>query len=320
MQAVVIHRHGPPEVLEFITDYPLPTRAGRVLVRLRSSSVNPSDAGICEGFMGGPLKFPKILGGDLAGIVEEADASSKFKKGDAVAALAPGYYTDTQEGTYAQYAAVEEDHLARLPEGVSVDTAGGVPLVALTAWQALMAASPHQGQRLLVFAASGGVGHIAVQLGKALGLYVVGVAGPSNAAWVKEHLGADEVVDYSKQDITKVYAEDPFDIVMDCLADNVDKSISVLKPSGHYSHIGNAATNKDVIKKLQDQHKQGKGPSTSNTLVQPNGAQLAEIFELIAAGKVKLEVAKVFPLSDVAEAHRQVKAGHTRGKVVLSIP
>eukprot|EP00879_Flechtneria_rotunda_P018308 GHRR01019205.1.p1 GENE.GHRR01019205.1~~GHRR01019205.1.p1 ORF type:complete len:277 (+),score=98.31 GHRR01019205.1:688-1518(+) len=244
----------------------------------------------------------------------------QFKKGDAVAALAPGYYTDTQEGTYAQYAAVEEDHLARLPEGVSVDTAGGVPLVALTAWQALMAASPHQGQRLLVFAASGGVGHIAVQLGKALGLYVVGVAGPSNAAWVKEHLGADEVVDYSKQDITKVYAEDPFDIVMDCLADNVDKSISVLKPSGHYSHIGNAATNKDVIKKLQDQHKQGKGPSTSNTLVQPNGAQLAEIFELIAAGKVKLEVAKVFPLSDVAEAHRQVKAGHTRGKVVLSIP
>ncbi|WIA42334.1 hypothetical protein OEZ86_008346 [Tetradesmus obliquus] len=329
MQAVVINSTGGPEVLQLVQEHPIPKRAeGQVLVRITSSSVNPVDtqlrAGTLPETVGGPNaldgKYPKVLGGDLAGTVEEADEGSQFKKGDAVAALTPYFWHDTQQGTYAQYAVAEESHLARVPAAVDPAVAGGLPLVALTAWQALQEGKPQSGQRVLVLAASGGVGHMAVQLSKSLGLTVVAVAGPSNAAWAKEALGADEVVDYTKQDFAEVYRQQPFDIAIDCLPDALDKCLSVLKPTGHYSHIQNLGTDPAVVQRLRQQHEAGKGPSISHIFVTPNGAQLEHVLQLMADGKVKLEVAKVFPLSEVADAHRQVETGHTRGKVVLQVP
>eukprot|EP00882_Tetradesmus_deserticola_P003189 GHRQ01003380.1.p1 GENE.GHRQ01003380.1~~GHRQ01003380.1.p1 ORF type:complete len:233 (+),score=88.23 GHRQ01003380.1:312-1010(+) len=229
------------------------------------------------------------------------------------------------QGTYAQYVAVEESHLALLPAAVPLDTAGGLPLVGLTAWQALMAGQPVEGQRVLVFAASGGVGHMAVQLAKALGLFTVGVAGPKNTVWVKDQLGADEVVDYTTSDFAALYAspDKHFDIVVDCLAiapERLGKITSVLKSSGHYSHIMNTGSNPPLLEQMQAAHKEGKGPGASLTLVKPNGRQLEQLFVMWEAGQVKLEVAQVFPLAEVADAHKQVETGHTRGKVVLAIP
>lgn len=325
MQAVVVNGTGAPDVLQLVSDHPKPTKGPKqVLIRVVSSSVNPVDVQIRSGVIlkrwDMTVKYPKVLGGDLAGYVEEADEGSRFKKGDAVAALTPGFFVFTQDGTYCQYVVADEDWVAKVPEGVDVNTAGGVPLVGLTAWQSLQNANPKPGQRVLVMAASGGVGHMAVQLAKALGLYVVGVVGPANVDWVKQHLGADEVVDYSKQDFSQVYANDPFDIIIDCLPDNIPKCVSVLKATGHISHIQNLGSDKDAIQAMAQRHKQGQSQqSASHTLVAPNGAQLEEVLGLMAAGKVKLEVAKVYPLSEVSEAHRQVETQHTRGKVVLRV-
>lgn len=319
--AAVIHRCGPPEVIELVDTIPVPSRAkGQVLVRLKSTSVNPVDTAVRSGAIA-PKQFPKILGGDVAGVVAEADPSSRFKPGDAVAALTPGYWSDTPDGSYCQYAAVEETWLAKLPGSVDLSTVGGLPLVGLTAWQALMAASPILGQRVLITSASGGVGHVAVQIAKALGLYVVAVAGPNNVSWVKEALGADETVDYSKEDFVAKYSNtEPFDIVVDMLPANHDRCVAVLKPTGHYSHIANHGTDQEALTQLQAAHEQGHGPGVSITRVKPNGAQLNDLFELMASDKLKLEVAKLLPLEQAAEAHRLLETGRTRGKVVLQIP
>eukprot|EP00878_Enallax_costatus_P004909 GHUV01005164.1.p1 GENE.GHUV01005164.1~~GHUV01005164.1.p1 ORF type:complete len:259 (+),score=70.17 GHUV01005164.1:183-959(+) len=218
--AAIINKCGGPDVIELVHNHPIPSRSkGQVLVRVKSTSVNPVDTAVRSGRVA-PKKFPKVLGGDIAGIVEAADPGSRFKAGDHVAALTPGYWID-QEGTYCQYVVTEESWLAKVPRSVDLGTAGGLPLVGLTAWQALMAAAPTLGQRVLITQSSGGVGHVAVQLAKALGLYVVAVAGPSNASWVKQSLGADEVVDYSKDDFVVRYKKShPFDIVVDMLPKN----------------------------------------------------------------------------------------------------
>jgi NADPH:quinone reductase-like Zn-dependent oxidoreductase len=319
-RAVLIEVTGGPEVLKVVDNYPMPTRKpGQVLVKLHSSSVNPVDTQVRANKIP-PKVLPKVLGGDLAGVVVEADEGSKFKKGDHVAALTMGFWIESPYGTYAEYAAVDESDLAHLPDSIPLDVAGGVPLAALTAWQALHKGKVEPGRRALIMAASGGVGHLAVQIGKALGLYVVGVAGPANADWVKNTLGADEVIDYSKQDFAEVYAGNPFDIVVDCLPDARDKCLSVTKPDGHYSHIQNQGTHHAVLEQLQEQHNKGKGPGVTLIFVRPDGAQLQQIIALMEAGKVRLEVAKVFPLSQVANAHQQVETGHTRGKVVLTVP
>lgn len=319
--AVVFNKTGGVDVLELKTDYPRPERQpGQVLVKLQSSSVNPVDTFVRKGEIP-PERLPKIPGGDLAGVVAEAEPGSRFKPGDRVAALTYGYWT-IPEGTYAQYFAVKEDELAALPASVPLDTAGGLPLVGLTAAQALEQGKPQPGKRVLVFAASGGVGHIAVQLAKAQGLFVVGVAGPSNTAWVKQ-LGADEVVDYSSQDFAELYQDKPFDIIIDSMSlapERLAKLLSVLKPGGHYSHIQNPGTNHDTLKRLKEEHEAGKGPSASLTVVAPNGPQLQQLFELWDKGQLKLEVAQVFPLAQAGAAHKQVETEHTRGKVVLAIP
>uniref|UniRef100_A0A383WHE0 Enoyl reductase (ER) domain-containing protein n=1 Tax=Tetradesmus obliquus TaxID=3088 RepID=A0A383WHE0_TETOB len=328
MQAAVIKQNGGAEVLELVQDFPLPARKpGQVLVKLHSSSVNPVDTYMRSGSYVKLDGAPCVLGGDLAGVVVEADEGSRFKQGDHVAALTPGFYPkdNLTGGTYAQYAIAEESHLALLPAAVPLDTAGGLPLVGLTAWQSLMDAKPKEGQRCLVFAASGGVGHVAVQLAKSLGLVTVGVAGPKNTSWVKEQLGADEVVDYTTADVADVYGapDKHFDIIIDCLDNTPERLVKVmalLKPTGHYSYILNRDTDFAQLQQWQDAHKEGKGPSVSVTSVTPNGEQLQHLFGLWEAGKLKLEVAKVFPLAEVADAHRQVETWHTRGKVVLAIP
>ncbi|PSC70488.1 NADPH:quinone reductase [Micractinium conductrix] len=282
---------------------------GMVLVKSVSVGVNPVDLIVRSGFYM-PASFPKILGGDVAGVVEEADEGSKWKKGDKVFALTPASST-----------APPRDWLAAVPDNLPVEQAAGVPLVALNAWQALQQAKPAAGQRALVNAAAGGVGHMAVQLANTLGLYVVGICGPKNVEWVKG-LGADEVVDYTTQDVAAAYADAPFHIAVDCMgtrSEVLQKLLSVTKPSGHLSHILNAGSDEAVMKAAQEAHAAGKGPSVGTILVTPNGEQLQQISNLIGSDAVRLEVALSVALAEAAKAHDQVAGGHTRGKVVLTV-
>eukprot|EP00879_Flechtneria_rotunda_P014567 GHRR01015224.1.p1 GENE.GHRR01015224.1~~GHRR01015224.1.p1 ORF type:complete len:274 (+),score=93.52 GHRR01015224.1:474-1295(+) len=269
------------------------------------------------------MVFPKTLGGDVAGIVEEADEGSKFKKGDRVIALTWGYL-NTQDGAWAEYHVVKEEFLAKLPATIPLNTAGGIPLVSLTAWQALHEGNPQPGKSVLVHAAAGGVGTFAVQIAKALGLIVVGTCGPDNINFVKSELGADEVVNYRTDDVAALYKDKPFDIVIDPMGSRGDamaRSLAVLKQdTGHYSHIANASTDYEALNNAKEAHEAGKGPSVSYIAVQPNGEQLGQILGLMEAGKVKLIVDKSLPLfGGAGEAMERVAAGHVRGKVVLVV-
>lgn len=321
-RAVRIHAVGGTEVLK-LEEVPIPTKKpGEVLIKTVSIGVNPVDIMVRSGYYA-PATFPKILGGDVAGVVEEGDEAGKFKKGDKVFVMTPGYFNATPDGTYSEYVVADAGWVARVPDNLPLKEAAGVPLVALTGWQALIQGKPKAGRRALVTAAAGGVGHITVQLAKALGLYVVGIAGPNNIEFVKG-LGADEVVDYTKSDVADLYSspDKQFDLAIDCMgtrSELLQKLLSVTKPNGHLSHIMNAGTDQEVLAAANKRHEEGKGPSVGTILVQPNGEQLQEIAELIAAGKVKLEVALSLPLEEAAKAQDQVATGHTRGKVVLTV-
>eukprot|EP00877_Chromochloris_zofingiensis_P015047 jgi/Chrzof1/9797/Cz04g16010.t1 len=354
MTAVLMTAQGPAaKVLHIVNDAPKPKRGpGEVLVRLVGTSVNPVDVKIRSGELPEPTVYPKILGGDVAGLVEEADENSKFKKGDNVFALTYGYWYGTQEGSYAEYAVVSEDFLAYAPSSIPLSQAGGVPLAALTAWQALDTAHPQPGQRLLILAGAGGVGHFALQVRRSgcsssssststsssnsrikmlsvlyrmakqvYGLHVVATAGPANLDFVKQ-LGADEVIDYTKQKWQDTAKDEKYDIIIDMLPfpGTTEQCIAALKPTGHYSHIQNyESTDKQLLKCLEEQHHSGQGPSVSLIVVTPNGQQLQWIADLMDEGRVKLVVHQVYPLKDIAKAHDHVAAGHTRGKVVVTI-
>lgn len=309
-------RHGDSSVLQLVTDQPVPARtAGQVLIDNRATSVNPVDYKLREGLskLANP-RLPAVPGGDVAGVVLEADAGSAFKPGDRVFAL-----THRCVGAYTSRIVLPEAALAHIPEGKSFEDAAAFPLAALTAWQALELARLQPGQRVMVHAGAGGVGSFAVQLAKARGLWVAATCSGRNADFVKG-LGADEVVDYTTQDFAEVYKTQPFDAVLDTIVRDgyEQRSLSVLKRSGTYVHhmptvaIGQIA--KGFLKGAL-----GLGPRYRVVLVSPNGAQLTQIGKLWEEGKVKPIIADVLPLDKAAEAQDRTKQGHNRGKIVLKI-
>ncbi|BDA49569.1 NADPH-dependent alkenal/one oxidoreductase, chloroplastic [Coccomyxa sp. Obi] len=319
VHAVLIRKTGPPDVLELVGDYEKPTiKDGEVLVRQVSTSVNPVDCKTREGALP-PKKLPKVLGGDLAGFVEES-RSSKWKKGDRVMALTYGYHWDNEDnrlGTYADYTASKEEWLAQAPKGILLNILGGVPLVALTAFQALESGHLKPGARVLVHAGAGGVGHFAVQLAKVhFKAYVVATAGPDNQKFVKEEMGADEVVNYKKEDFSEKYKDKPFDLVIDPIGGVVeDKSYTVLTEHGTYTHILNNNTDQKKVEA-------GKGWKERKyvvILVQPNGEQLQIISDHLEKDEITLIVDKIFWLKDIRAAHEYAEKEHKRGKVVVQI-
>eukprot|EP00887_Chlorella_sp_A99_P006514 scaffold3.g6514.t1 len=282
MRAVVIYETGGPEVLQLVDDFPRPSRgAGQVLIRAASVGVNPVDVAVRGGALP-PMSFPKVLGGDVAGVVEEADAGSQFKKGDRVMALTPGFFNTEPSGTYAEFVVAEESWLARVPGALPLEQAGGLPLVGLTAWQGLQQAKPRAGQRVLITAASGGVGHIAMQ------------------------------------DVAALYGAPGrrFDLALDCMGTRSDllrKVLSVTKPSGHVAHVLNRGAT------AKADHEAGRGPAVGTVFVQSSGEQLQQLADLVGAEKMRLEVSLSLPLEQAGAAHMQVDTGHTRGKVVLTV-
>lgn len=305
MKAVRIHEYGGPEVMRY-EDAPRPqAAAGEVLVRVHAAGINPVDwktrAG--RGMTGTDASYlPLIVGWDISGVVEAVGpGAGKFQPGDAVF----GMVRFPEIGSaYAEYVAVPETHLALRPPSVTHIEAAAVPLAALTAWQAYEAGHLVKGQRLLVQGAAGGVGHLAVQIAKWMGAYVIGTASPANFDYVRS-LGADEAVNYDDPVA-------PVDMALNIAGTHtLERSLSVVKPGGSMISIA-GKPDPEQAQRLQIH--------ADAILVRTDERQMAQIAELMAAGHLKPTIAQVFPL---AEAEQAQQAGETRtirrGKIVLQV-
>jgi NADPH:quinone reductase len=308
MKAAVIHQFGGPEVLKLEQVAHPKAGVNEVLVRVYAAGVNPIDylTRMGSGVAGEFKEFPAILGWDIAGVVEEVGLGvARFKVGDAVYGM-PNF--PKPAGAYAEYAVAPAGELVRKPESLSFEEAAALPLTALTAWRALEAMNLQPGQTLLIHAAAGGVGHLAVQLAKARGLRVIGTASKANEALVKD-LGADEFVDYSAGPFEAAVGK--VDAVLDCVGSEVlERSYAVVKPGGWLvTMVG--LPSQERAKEL--------GIHAWRVYVNPSGEELNCMNHLVETGQLRPSIGATFPLADVPEAHRLSETGHVRGKLVLTI-
>ena len=309
MKAVRFHKFGGPEVLVY-EDAPKPEPAdGEVLVKVHAASVNPIDwkirAGHMRGFRDYPLPF--ILGWDVSGVIESVGPGvTQWKAGDEVY----GRPDMGRNGAYAEYIAVREGELAYKPRSLDHVRSAAIPLAGLTAWQALFdAGGLKPGEKVLIQAAAGGVGHLAIQFAKLKELYVAGTASGRNQEYLKQ-LGCDLPVNYETTRFEEVVHD--FDTVIESLGGEVRKrSWKALKKGGILvALIGPPPSEEDA-----------KAHSVRASIIwgQAKPDQLAEIARLADSGKVRPEIAAVFPLRDAAQAHAMSATEHVRGKIVLQV-
>jgi NADPH:quinone reductase-like Zn-dependent oxidoreductase len=308
MNAVRIHGYGDRAVLRY-EKAPRPVPADdELLVRVVAAAVNPVDWKIREGYLREmiPHRLPLILGWDLAGVVEAVGRQvTDFAVGDTVYAR-PDLARD---GSYAEYIAVRASEVAAKPMTVSFADAAALPLAAITAWEALINTGQlSEGQTVLIHAAAGGVGSLAVQLAKWKGARVIATASSRNHALV-ESLGADEVIDYRAVPFAKHVAG--VDLVFDTVGGQVqEESWSVVRPGGVLVSVVDPPT----PERAAQADVQGKF-----VFIQPSAAILRELAGLVDAGVVRPIVGAEFALEDVAAAHELSESGRARGKIVLHV-
>lgn len=303
-----------------------------VLVQVQAAGLNQLDEKIRLGEFRQilPYKLQLVLGNDVAGTVLSVGARVKgFKPGDEVYARPS---TD-RIGTFAERIAVAEDDLALKPVSASMEEAGSLPLVALTAWQALVEqGNVRPGQKVLIHAGAGGVGSIAIQLAKHLGATVATTASSSNAGFVRD-LGADIVIDYRAQDFEQLLSG--YDLVLDSLGgESLQKSLRILKPGGKAIGIAgppdpvfarkaglNPALRLAVTGLSSKIRKQARklGVSYEFLFMRASGDQLRQISTLVDAGVLRPVVGKVFTFDQAPEALQSLAAGGFRGKAVLTV-
>jgi NADPH:quinone reductase-like Zn-dependent oxidoreductase len=315
MRAMAMTRAGGPEVLA-LTDVERPVRvSAEVLVRVMAAGVNPIDAKTRagKGAFAGIAGFPTVLGNDFSGIVEEAPyAAHPLQPGTEVYGMG---MVPRISGAYAEYVSINTLSVVKKPSTLSHVEAAAVPLAALTAWGMVVeTAKAHEGQRMLIHAGAGGVGHFAVQFASYFGAHVIATGSARNASWLRE-LGAAEVLDYTAVRFDEVL--DPVDTVIDLIGNVVDdtgsRSLRVLRPGGLIVN----APGGSWPTLLEDAA--AAGVRATGFQVAPDGSTLAVISRLLESGAVKVYVDRVFDLADAAEAHRAIESGHTRGKLVLKV-
>ncbi|MFC4978628.1 NADP-dependent oxidoreductase [Streptomyces atroolivaceus] len=301
---------GGPEVLDEVeVERPAPGPS-ELLVRVRSAGLNPTDWKHREN--GGFLKEPPfVLGWDVSGVVEAVGLGvALFEPGDEVFGMLPYPYG---AGSHAEYVTAPARSFARKPASVDHEQAGALPLAALTAWQALVdTADVRPGQRVLIHAAAGGVGHLAVQIAKARGAYVIGTASAAKHDFLRE-LGVDEPVDYQKTDFAEAVRH--VDVVLDTIGgDYRFRSLRVLRPGGLLvTLLPSGAT--DFIEEADK-----LGVRAVEMLVEADHAGMNAIAELVEGGKLRATIAGSFPLAEAAKAHALGDTGRTTGKLVLTLP
>ena len=306
MKAMVVHEYGGPEVLK-LEDVPRPEpKENEALVRVIASGVNPVDALIVSGKYAKEFgtHVPLTPGYDIAGVVEQTGAKiTKFKVGD------PIYGFVLWGGGFAEYVVATEGEAAIKPKSLSYSEAASVPLVVLTAWQALIdAAKLSSGQTVLIHGGSGGVGTMAIQIAKARGGRVIATASTANQHLLKE-LGADVAVDYTKEKFEDV-AKD-VDVVLDTVGkDTLTRSYGVVKKGGFIATL---------VARLDQAELDKRGIRGASISVKPDANELEQITKLIEAKKIKPVVSQELPLAEATRALQQAATHHTRGKIVLKI-
>ncbi|WNF27780.1 NADP-dependent oxidoreductase [Streptomyces sp. C11-1] len=302
MRAVVFSRYGDESVLE-LTEQPVPAAAdGEILVRVRAAGVNPVDWKFREGAVGTDRPFPLGMGWDVAGTVVTTTTADGPAAGDEVFGMLPLPYG----GAYQEYAVLPASAVAPKPVSLSFAQAAAVPLAALTAWQSLDTAQVTAGQRVLVHAGAGGVGHFAVQLAKYLGAHVSATASPRNLDFLRR-LGVDEPVDRTSDSL---HAIEPVDVVIDTVGGRTQReSWPLLRPGGMLV----------TLPEPIDEAYRVPGTTGRRVIVAPDGQALHHIGKLIDTGVVHVEVQDILPLEKAAEAQLISKTGQVRGKLVLGL-
>ena len=314
MRALVIDETGAPEMLH-VQDRPLPRQiSDEVLIKVVAAGLNPIDAKTRagKGVSAAIQSYPAILGNDFSGIVVRAAfEASPLQPGDAVYGMGRVPRTG---GSFAEYVSVSSMSVTRKPARLSHLEAAAVPIAALTAWGMVKLAGAAPGQRMLVHAGSGGVGHFAVQFARVLGAHVTATASTRNLGFLRE-LGAHEVIDYSTTRFEDV-AHD-LDSVIDLIGNVHDntgtRSLAALRPGGL---LVNAPTGSWPTMAADAA---ASGRRATGFKVSPDARTLDEISALLDAGIVRVHVDSVFELAEGAAAHRLLEEGHTRGKIVLRV-
>lgn len=315
MRALVVDRTGGADELH-LAEVPRPLRiSDEVLVRVIAASVNPIDvktrAG--RGTAAAIPSFPVVLGHDFAGVVEQVPyAAHPLRPGDRVYGMVR---IPRMSGAHAEFTTVSSMSVAPMPSSLDFAQAAAVPLAALTAWGAVVdTARAHDGQRVLIHAGAGGVGHFAVQFAAYFGATVTATASARNAEFVRG-LGAHRVIDYTSERFEEVAAEQ--DVVIDLIGNVQDatgsRSLEVLRPGGLIVTVptGSWPTMREEA--------EARGIRSTGYVVSPDARTLAVITRLIDDGAVRVQLDRELPLADGAEAHRLIEAGHVRGKLVLRV-
>jgi NADPH:quinone reductase-like Zn-dependent oxidoreductase len=311
MKAIVLEEFGGIENLLYKEIEKLVPAAGEVLIQVKAISINPVDVKTRSGKgIAGKLRdqLPLILGWDISGIVTAIGAGvTRFKAGDAVFGMVnfPGHGK-----AYAEYVTAPADQLAHKPAIISHEEAAAATLAALTAYQSIThLINVQPGNRVLVHAAAGGVGHFAVQIAKQLGAYVIGTSSAANKEFVLG-LGADEHIDYKAQRFEEAVAD--VDFVFDTIGgENIDRSLQVIKKGGSIISIP-SGLNEAVKEKAQ-----AMGINGYQFMVTSNGEDMNHIARLLERGVLKAHVSKTFSFDTMAEAHLQIETGRTVGKIVV---
>jgi len=311
MKAIQLDAFGVDQLS--IQQQPVPAlNPGEVLVQTTACGVNPIDWKTCSGGGAAPFigELPFTPGWELSGVVEAvADDVADLQVGDRVLGM---LRFPERAGCYAEYVAAPASELAICPDQLDLTTAGGLSLAGLTAWQALFNKGNLQaGQRVLITAAAGGVGHLAVQLAKWKGAEVIATASEHNHDYLHQ-LGADLCIDYNTGPLADHVQS--VDLILDGIGgDSGEASLACLADHGVL------VTLPSVTKDQLIAAGQAQGKRVEPIRVEANGRQLAELAQLCAAGKVKLEVALTLPMEQVQQAFEHSAKGHTRGKIILTV-
>ncbi|MFD8987933.1 NADP-dependent oxidoreductase [Streptomyces goshikiensis] len=309
MKAAVINQYGQVRDVVRVTDVPVPAVGPRdVLIEVRAAGVNPVDHLIVKGFLStGEPSRPLVIGNELAGVVTQVGAeASRFAVGDEVFSRVD----PRVGGAFAEYVAVDESLVAAKPSRLTFEEAASLPLVALTALQALTEqADVRSGTRVLIHGGAGGVGSAAVQIAKQLGAEVVATAGSGSVELVRE-LGADRVIDYRTEKFEEVVSD--VDVVLDTIGgETQERSFGVLKSGGTLVSI--------VAIPDAEAKKARWNVEARSFFMRPQGEQLSHLAGLVESGQLRPIVETVFPLDEASEALQKVERGGARGKTVISV-
>jgi len=311
MRAIVQNAFGEPDVLQ-LGERPLPEPIGtEVRVRVQAAGVNPVDWKTRAG-KGAAAQWglPLTVGWDVAGVVDAVGPGvTRFAVGDPVFGMP---WFPRPASAYAEFVTAPSRHFARRPDALGVVEAGGLSLAGLTAWQCLVdVARVQPGQRVLVHAGAGGVGHLAVQIAKSRGAHVIATASAAKHDLLAD-LGVDEAVDYRSSRFEEVV--EPVDVVYDLIGGDVSvRSLDVLRPDGVMIVLPSSAAAEAV------EAAGNRGLRAVGVLVEPDGDGLEDLAALVEAGGLRVLIDETFPLERAADAHRLGEQGRATGKIVLTV-